>query len=408
MPTNLRWVANEELDRVAQTRWKSYKHAGKDLALMYDHLRTGPWAGVGQYLLAEQAGNPIGTATSLPLTMWFRGSAVSCQGVAWVGTIKTHRRRGGQQSVGSQIMHETLRRARQQEFVVSALMPFRVSFYEHFGYGIVERRAEWTIPLSIIAHADSSGWKFTDPADRPAVMENWQRSVEAGQCDVEWDSDRWSRRLAVEDGAMAFVLRPENSDQVRASVLISHEPLAGKNAMRIAAWSADSPEDFRSLLSFLGSMRDQFSFALITVPITWQVNRFLREPQIPHRPVDHPTAEVRPYTRMQLRILDHKKFIESLHLPGQAKGRVTVAVAECEGTVSRFQIDFESGRAAVSAANSDADFECPDKHWAAIATGDIAASEAVRLGLAKSNNPAAAALLDSLAAGPVPFCREYF
>ena len=32
------------------------------------------------------------------------------------------------------------------EQVISALMPFRGSFYEHFGYGIAECRCTWTVP----------------------------------------------------------------------------------------------------------------------------------------------------------------------------------------------------------------------------------------------------------------------
>ncbi len=418
MPTTLRWVGTDELDRVAQTRWMCYSHTGKDLARLKEHLQTGPWAGVGQYLLAEQAGNPVGTATSLPLTMWLRGAPLSCQGVAWVGAAKTSRRRtgpnkGDKEGVGSQIMHEILRHARDRQYVLSALMPFRVSFYEHFGFGIVERRAEWTIPLSTIPESDTTGWKFIEPGDRPPLADQWQRGVQSGQCDIEWDAQRWTARLRVEDDGMLFVLRPNEtgtdpSGPVRACALINHEPHAGRNSLKIAAWSADSPDDFRSLLGFLATMRDQFSIANITTPIDWQVNRLLREPQIPHRPVDHPAAEVRPYTRLQLRILDHRKFLESLHLPDRANGRVTIAIAECEGTVSRFRVDIESGRATASPAGGDADFECPDKHWAAIATGDIIASEAVRLRLAKASNPAAAALLDIFAAGPVPFCREYF
>ena len=138
------------------------------------------------------------------------------------------------------------------------------------------------------------------------------------------------------------------------------------------------------------------------------MNRLLREAQIPHRPVDHPTAEVRPHTRMQLRILDHGKFLESLRLPQTAKGRASVAVVESEGEASRFSVEMESGRATVSAATGEADFECLDRLWAAIAAGDLPATRAVQLGLAKARTPAAISLLDALSAGPAPFCREYF
>lgn len=409
MASEFRWVGPDELNRVAETRWMCYGHAGKDLPRLTEHIHTGAWSGIGDYLLAERGGAAVGTATSLPLTMWARGSPIPCQGVAWVGTVKTARRRaGGQTGVASLVMREVLRHAREREYVVSALMPFRVSFYEHFGFGVVERRAEWTLPLSAIEPGEGAGWKFVEAADRSSLAEEWQRAVQNGQCDVERTARRWSNRSQVEEEGMNFVLRPERSAAARASALITHENISGRNALRLQEWSADSAEDFRSLLAFLGSMRDQFSFAVLTTPINWQVNRLLREAQIPHRPVDHPTADVRHYTRLQLRILDHRKFLESLRLPDGIKGRVTVGIAECEGTVSRFSLEIESGRAKVSPAAGEADFQCRDKDWAAMATGDVAATQAVRMGMASSTNLQAAGLLDCLAAGVAPFCREYF
>jgi hypothetical protein len=115
---------------------------------------------------------------------------------------------------------------------------------------------------------------------------------------------------------------------------------------------------------------------------------------------------------MQLRILDHKKYLESIHWPGNPSGKLTVAIAESEGNISRLAIDVDSGKAKVTPApttsTAAADYECTDRQWAAIATGDISASAAARWGLAKENNPTASTLLDALSTGPVPFCREYF
>jgi predicted acetyltransferase len=408
MAMEMRWVGEEELDRVAETRWMCYAHAGKELERYRQRLRADPRSGPGDYLLAERDGAAVGTATSLPMTMWVRGSPLSCQGVAWVGTIKTERRRGGEAGVASAVMREVLRMARHRRHVVSALMPFRVSFYEHFGYGVMERRAEWTIPLSTLPIGDCAGWRFINDQDRPALAAQWQRAVEAGQCDVERSERRWNHRLLEEEEGMTFVDRPGKADAVRASAFVAQESLNGRNILKVQEWSAESPENFRGLLSFLGTMRDQFSAASIVTPADWPVNRLLREAQIPHRPVDHPTAEVRPYTRMQLRILDHGKFLESLNLPQTAKGRASVGVLESEGEVSRFSVEMESGRARVSAASGEVDFECLDRHWSAIATGDLPATRAVQLGLAKARTAGACSLLDALSAGPAPFCREYF
>ncbi|MGD0541395.1 MAG: GNAT family N-acetyltransferase [Tepidisphaeraceae bacterium] len=410
MALAMKWVGVEELDRAAETRWKCYAHAGEELARFKEGLAADPWGRSGDYLLAERKAQAVGTATSLPLTMWVRGSPISCQGVAWVGTIKSARRRGGGElGVGSAIMREVLRAAREREHVVSALMPFRVSFYERFGYGIVERRSQWTIPLPVMPSGDCAGWRLITPEDRAAQAEQWQAAVRSGQCDVERPAKRWEHLLPAEkEEGMVFIDRPESDGPARGMAFITQETAGDRRILNVQSWSVESPAAFGGLLSFLGTLRDEFTAAKITGPVDWPINRLLREAQVPHRPVEHATPEVRTHTRMQLRVLDHQKFLESLNLPEGAKGRVSVGILETEGDVSRFSLEFEAGRARVKPASGAADFECADRHWAAIATGDMAASQAVRWGLARENNPGAAGALDELAAGPLPFCREHF
>ena len=46
------------------------------------------------------------------------------------------------------------------------------------------------------------------------------------------------------------------------------------------------------------------------VPADLPLNWLLKERQVPHRLVNHPTAEIRPYTRMQARVLDHARLID--------------------------------------------------------------------------------------------------
>jgi predicted acetyltransferase len=124
--------------------------------------------------------------------------------------------------------------------------------------------------------------------------------------------------------------------------------------------------------------------------------------------VEHSVAQVKPFTRMQIRVLDHKRWIEAMHLPAQITGRVTVAVRESEGSVSKFRIELAEGQASVTSSDASADAECPDVQWASVSSGDMAASTAARLGLIQANNPAALRVLDAFSVGQVPFCREYF
>lgn len=194
----MRWVGKDEYDRIAETRARCYAAAAEDVPKYLDRMDSAGRAKAGDFLLAERDGRAIGTATSLALTMWVRGSPISCQGVAYVGAIKTERRKAvvsGQWPVASKatkspgvataVMRETLKIGRDREHVLSALMPFRASFYDHFGYGLVERRCVWTVPLSLLPHGDFSGIRFTEPEDRPAIYACRQRMIEAGQCDLE-------------------------------------------------------------------------------------------------------------------------------------------------------------------------------------------------------------------------------
>src|SRR5688500_17899210 len=110
MTLTLRWVGdNDELDRVAEARLLCYGAATKDLDNFRASLRADSRRSPGDCLLAERGGRAVGTSTSLSLRMWVRGGVVPCQGVAWVGTIKTQRRTGasgGKQDPGvaTQIM----------------------------------------------------------------------------------------------------------------------------------------------------------------------------------------------------------------------------------------------------------------------------------------------------------------
>ena len=131
MSVNLKWVGEDQRDRIAETRMLCYAPARRELTQYLERMRNDVRSKPGEWLLAERDGVAVGTATTYAMTMWVRGGgAIPCQGVAHVGTIKTHRRRSTDRSPGiaTAVMNETLRAARERNFVVSALMPFRGSF----------------------------------------------------------------------------------------------------------------------------------------------------------------------------------------------------------------------------------------------------------------------------------------
>lgn len=420
MPLQLRWIDDaaddESLGRVARARALAYAPAAADMAGYRDRLRADPRAVPGDWLLAELDGEPIGTATSLSMATWARGGHAWCQGVAYVGTARTHRRTGsadGQPGVASQIMHALLDRARDRGQSVSALMPFRNSFYERFGYGAVERRHEWTLPTSLLPSGDAGGFRPFDPAvDLDELAACRQRLVCRGQLDVKRTGATWAYLLARRAADGWFLVdRPDPGGPVRGYVGFDTvvRPADGRWHLRVTELGYADAAGLRRALHLLAGQKDQYATLSLALPADVPLNRLLRETQLPHRVVPHAAAECRPQTRLMVRVLDHATLLGAMTgLPPDHRGSAVVAVHEPEGSTSTFAVEVGGGRAAVNQTTASPQFECSAATWAAIACGDVPATQVVRLGLATCAAPATAAALDALAVGPPPFCTEAF
>jgi predicted acetyltransferase len=409
MALSLRWVGTSELDRVALTRARSSAPSTGDFEAYRKRLLDDPRPGPGDYLLAEDGAEAVGTTTVLPLQMWVRGAPVSCQGVAWVGTIRTRRRRGleDDRGIASHLMQEVIRTAREREQVLSALMPFRVSFYEHFGYGVVERRGEWSVPLAVLPTGPFDGIRYGEVSDRAGVAACHQRSVERGQCDASRDGARWEQINALTHG-FEIVDRPLADGPVRGQIYYSQISRDGKDILQIQSQMWDDLAAFRRQLHFLASLKDQYHAVEFVLPTDFPLNWLLKERQLPHRLVNHPAPEFKAHTRMQVRVLDHVRLLGTMRYPQAVKGEVVIAVKETEGHVSRFSVEIRKGRGVAKASDRTADMECDEKTWAALVLGELPIRTAVEWGLVKVREEKVVEMMKCFGEGPVPFCNEYF
>ena len=410
MPLTSRWVGEPDLDRVAETRLRCYAPAANQAEDYRHQIRSDSRSKPGDYLLIEDAAEAIGTATSLSQTMWVRGTPVPCQGVAWVGTIRTRRRSREANSAGiaSRLMHETLRMARERGQVLSALMPFRASFYEHFGYGIVERQCAWTVPIDILPAGPCDGLRFSESVDRSAIAACYQRFVERGHCCIERSTARWNDINRTNDNGFEIIDRPTPTGPVRAVMHYSQYQQDGKDILRVNSHFADDPAAFQRQLHFLAGLKDQYQAVHIRLPADFPLNWLLKERQLPHRLVNHPTAEARPYTKMQVRVLDHIRLLEAMHWPAEVKGSVVIAVQETEGDQSKFRLELDDGQAKAEMTGATAEVECRDTVWAALVLGDLSARRAISAGLISLSQSNAMPILNAMSAGAAPYNEEYF
>ncbi len=415
MPLNLHWIDESDYDRLAAVRVQCYAPSMSAVEKFRDAVTRDPRGKAGDYVIARRDGLDVGTSTSLSMKMWIRGGCVPCQGVAYVGTVKTHRRGGskskGERGIASQLMTETLRKARERSEVVSALMPFRASFYSHFGYGLAEKRTEWFLPMAVLPTGDFDGFRFVQPSDHNAIADLRQRECTRGQCNVERSAAGWQTYrgyyMPRNDG-MEVVDRPDSNGPVLSWNYFVEVKENEKSHLRAMDFSYDSIDALKRQLYFLASLKDQYSGVYLTLPGDLQLNRLLKEDQIPHRLVEHASARAKPYTRMQLRVLDHKRLLEAMHLPVEARGKLTIAIHESEGTTSTFRAEISDGRIAVSPSSDKPDLECSDVMWASLISADISATDALNLGLVQISSAESLRLLNGFADGPAPFCQEYF
>ncbi|HEY0007168.1 MAG TPA: GNAT family N-acetyltransferase [Tepidisphaeraceae bacterium] len=400
------WTGRDQLDRIAQARWQCYGARGDERESFHQRSAGGRW-GDGDVCIASDTGRDVGTATSLSLHMHVRTLRIPCQGVAWVGTSKSHRRRSEGRGVASQVMSAVVNKARDREEVVSALMPFRVSFYEHFGYGLIERQAIWTIPLSLLKSDLIGNYRFGDTSDSSAMLACRARQSLTGQCDVETTVpalEEWFGSLASD--TQLFV--DEDAGQINGYTWLRTIIENDQAIAQLVQPSWDGVESLQKMLSFCAGLKDQYSSVRVALPPDLPVQWLLRERQVPHRRIDHSAATCRMITRMQVRVLDHLRFFEGQKLFADQNGSLIVSVRETEGHESRFELTFNGRQLHAKTSAATPHVTCRDITWAAIACGELRASTAAAMGLLEHSSPAAIRLLNALNEGLAPFCCEYF
>jgi predicted acetyltransferase len=114
-------------------------------------------------LVAEEDGVAMADASAIPMRQNVRGIVYPMAGIAGVATLPLARRRGYARALVTQLLGQM----REAGHVVSALYPFRPSFYERFGYiGLPKTRTVRFPPgcLADLLHAELPGEVTCEPA----------------------------------------------------------------------------------------------------------------------------------------------------------------------------------------------------------------------------------------------------
>ncbi len=216
-------------------------------------------------LVAFDGGRPVATALGLRMRQNVRGRIVEALGVAGVATHPDGRRGGHVRA----LMVEHHRRALASGQRVTALYPFRPSFYAQFGYtGLLKTRSvrffpagmeelrRLTLDATVTLHetTDAAAW-----ASYLAVEDGWLARRHGLMLD---DSTTAREQAGTDSPAMLALVR-------RGDAVVGAMPFSTKGfGDELQGWRflVDDPVARLALVRWLGSHADQYSSYDIALP----------------------------------------------------------------------------------------------------------------------------------------------
>jgi predicted acetyltransferase len=276
--------------------------------------------------VVELEGQIVASLVLYPLQAWVRGQKLPLAGVGSVAVSPEHRRRG----VGEAAMRAALRELRQRGSHLSALYPFRNSYYRKLGYGTFEHVHVLAVAAANLPLADESRRvrRMMLP-DRLAIEALYERVAPQGHFALVRSPEWWARRLWTYPGDWV-VYEGRRRGQIEGYLYYEVENSRGpfRLAVTLNEFVAATPEAHVGLVGHLATLRDQVEEIHVAAPADHAWTSLLRSAQNLR-----PGAEIGPFndtggiaTGAMLRVLDVKGALETLPIAPGARGELILEV----------------------------------------------------------------------------------
>jgi len=371
-------------------------------------LRTPAWGGGAETLLLGVEGERIVAALQAHRQrMLVGGAGLACCGIGTVAIAPTHRRRGA----AARLMHAALHEARTRGDVVSALYPFRTSFYGRLGYGVAGIVEQHRITPSHLRD---------DPLRaRVQLLDTDASRTEALALYHSW--------IRTQNGQM---LRP---DAVWRDIVIAHDralfgwrnDAGALEGYAVVAYigGADryldvdeivwTTRDARlGLYGWLASLADQWPALIMRALPSQRLSDFIEEPRLPRSAAPLWRLWVPAWTQLlgpMYRLLDVAAAFNARTLRNDVDVTFTVSdtvIAENSGT---WRLTGTQGTAGFErSTTSHPDVQCDVATLSRLHIGAISATQAHAAGLLQCDDGATLHALDRALALPEPWTFARF
>lgn len=243
----IRPMETDELRDVAEMRAAGF---GGSPEKILARMESNPRYNVSHVLVAEHAGELVGTGTVFPAQMWLSGVPLDVGAVAGV-TVPAGLRNNG---IATRLMQHAISQMHADGRALSTLFPFSHKYYHGLGYGTISDLHAYSFTADNVAVTGSvEKVRPFDPGDLPML-----RAVYKGQ--MTWHNgwftrsndwwanimDRWPNTVVYEnDGFIDGYMMVQTSSEAD-----------GRRTLEIKEFFSAEPEAYQGLLAWLAGQQD--------------------------------------------------------------------------------------------------------------------------------------------------------
>lgn len=235
----------------------------------------GVFGGIETTYLAEGEGGVAGAFRAYRFAMHLHGRVYPTLGLAAVAVSPSFRRRG----VGRWMCREAFRVGRERGDQLSALFPFRVSFYGSLGYTLSGTLHRYRFMLEDLAK--SPGWErvmWTPRGETDAVRTVYARVAARSNGLLQRTERMWG--FLAQERFSTHVYRDE-AGIARGYLVASFRPGSAGVVLVVRELLAETPEAYEGLLGWIAAQRDQASQGMIDTLPSEEFHLRLAHPRTP-------------------------------------------------------------------------------------------------------------------------------
>lgn len=415
MSLALRTGTVEDVPQFARIAAHSFPAVGYSLPEWEEYLRTDP-RGTPEdtFWVGEEEGRLTAGCRLYRFEQWIGGARLPMMGLGTVAISATDRRRG----LAGQLVASGLRHARERGEIVSALYPFRTSFYRRLGYAVAGEVVQYRLPPTAfpdhegrrrveLVESSSARGEIASVYDRWAPGQTGQLVRPPHAWDPVWQRD--TRHGALyrneEDTPTGYLVYRYHTDAQR-----------GWRGVEVEECAWLEPTARLALYGWLSSLRDQWDFIIYRAHPEEAFPELLGEIRYPAEGIPRwhfwfPTGVV--LNGPMFRILDLPRAwtARPVHPPRPLVLALEVHDPQIEENSGSWTLRLEEGGVEVArgeAETADLRMRLSIETLSRIFIAGISPSLAARAGTAEIDDARALPLLDAALALPRPWTFDRF